>query len=344
MRITKIDYYRIFVPWRESYREAMVYWRGLAGTTPEEEDAFVVIRMHTDEGIVGIGEGGRSIQAAKDYGDRLIGRNPMEMDPFNLSPPWSHALLDIAGKALDVPACRILGGKHRDRVPFAFWSPYQPPERTARHAEEGARAGFKVHKIKARPWDVVEQVKLITSAGGPGYAVRVDPNELFELPSTTLGIDRELAGYDVECLEDPVPKARPEWYSLLRKKCVAPLTIHTTDLRVIMQMARADGMDYVNVGRSPNVARAAASAADAAGCPVWVQVEGHCLDIVAAFTVHLAASIPNATLPAGMYVFLRDGHIAQEPIEIVDAAGIVPERPGLGIELDDGLVENYRVG
>ena len=81
-----------------------------------------------------------------------------------------------------------------------------------------------------------------------------------------------------------------------------------------------------------------------AGCPVWVQVEGHCLDIVAAFTVHLAAAIPNATMPAGMYVFLRDGHIAKEPIEIIDAAGIVPELPGLGIELDEKLVEKYRVG
>ena len=200
-----------------------------------------------------------------------------------------------------------------------------------------------MHKIKARPWDVVEQVKLITSAGGPGYAVRVDPNELFELPSTTLGIDRELAGYDVECLEDPVPKARPEWYAYLRKKCVAPLAIHTSDTRMILQMARHDAMDYVNIGRTPNALRAAAAVAEGAGCPVWVQVEGHCLDIVAAFATHLAAAIPNETLPSDILHFMREGPVVKEPLELSDGEITVPDTPGLGVELDEGLVEKYRV-
>jgi L-alanine-DL-glutamate epimerase-like enolase superfamily enzyme len=163
------------------------------------------------------------------------------------------------------------------------------------------------------------------------------------LPATALRIDRELAGYAVECFEDPVPKTRPEWYGLLRRKCVAPITVHTTDTRLIMAMARVDGIDYVNVGAPPNRIKAAASVAEAAGCPVWVQIEGHCLDVVAAFAVHQAAAIPNATLPAGMYVFLRDGHIVREPVEIVEGVATVPDRPGLGIELDHRMVEKYRI-
>jgi L-alanine-DL-glutamate epimerase-like enolase superfamily enzyme len=344
MQITSIDYMRIFVPWKPSYRQAMGRWRAMAGTTPEEEDAFVVIRVHTDQGITGLGEGGRSVSEVRTKGERFIGQNPMAMNLFDLQSPFLHAMVDIAGKALDVPACMVLGGKYRDAVPLAFWSPYLSPEETGKHAEEGAKAGFKVHKIKARPWDVIEQVKAITAAGGADYAVRIDPNELFELPAETVRIDRALVDYNVECFEDPVPKSRPEWYALLRKKCFAPLAIHTRDTQRIMEIARHDGTDYVNVGGSPRQISAAASVAGAAGCPVWVQHEAHCLDVTAAFTVHQAAALPNATRPADMLVFLRDGHIAKEPLQIGEGKAAVPDRPGLGVELDERMIEKYRVG
>ena len=55
MRITSIEYMKLFVPWKDSFREPMASWRNMSGTTPEEEDAYVVIRVHTDEGLVGIG-------------------------------------------------------------------------------------------------------------------------------------------------------------------------------------------------------------------------------------------------------------------------------------------------
>lgn len=84
--------------------------------------------------------------------------------------------------------------------------------------------------------------------------------------------------------------------------------------------------------------------AKAAGCPVWVQHEAHCLDVTAAFTVHQAAALPNATRPADMLVFLGDGHIAKEPLQISEGEAVVPNRPGLGVELDEGMVEKYRVG
>ena len=101
------------------------------------------------------------------------------------------------------------------------------------------------------------------------------------LPATAARIATALRDEAVECLEDPVPKARPEWWALLRQKSEIPLALHSSDGRLIMEMARWGGIDYVNVGGSPNVCRAAAAVAEAAGCPVWVQFEGHCLDIAA---------------------------------------------------------------
>ena len=167
MKIVQIDTMRVFVPWQDSFKEPMAQWRASAGTTPEDEDAYVIVQVHTDEGIVGIGEGGRSVEEIEKQAQSFVGKNPLEMDLFTLRRPWVHAMLDLAGKALGVPAHRLIGtGKYRDRVPVCYWSPYLPPDETARHAEEGALRGFILHKIKARPQDVVEQVEAITDVGG----------------------------------------------------------------------------------------------------------------------------------------------------------------------------------
>ena len=343
MHITSIDYMKIFIPWKDSFKDPMQRWRAMGGTSPEEEDSYVVIRVHTDEGLVGLGEGGRSIPEAKEAGEKYIGANPATMDLLNLQPPFLHAFVDIAAQALGVPACLLLGGKYRDKVSVAYWSPYLPPNETALHAEEGARLGFKTHKIKARPWDAVEQVKAMAKAAGPEYRIRIDPNETFALPAATVRIDKEVEGYNVESFEDPVPKNRPEWYALLRRKCVTPIALHSSDTKLIADMARCDGIDYVNVGGPPNRARAAAAVAQAVGCPVWVQFEGHCLDIAAAFNIHMAAAIPNATLPSDILPFLREGYLCKDPIEPDEGFMRVPDGPGLGIALDEKMVERYRI-
>lgn len=142
IKITKVEQMRVFVPWQDSYKEPMVSWRGMSGTTPEEEDSYVIVQVHTDEGIVGIGEGGRSMVQTEQQAQQYIGKNPMELDMFNLGRPWAHAFLDIAGKALGVPAYRLIGnGKHRDRVPVDYWSPLSGSGRDPQARRGGREAG-----------------------------------------------------------------------------------------------------------------------------------------------------------------------------------------------------------
>ena len=198
----------------------------------------------------------------------------MELPLYDMQPPFLHACVDLVAQALGVPACQLLGGRYRDQVSVAYWSPYLPPQETMHHAEEGAALGFTLHKIKARPWDAVEQVRAIASAVGHDYGVRIDPNETFELPATTVRIARALRDEAMECLEDPVSKTRPEWWGYLREKCEIPLAVHTSDGRLIAEMARYGGIDYVNVGGSPNTCRAAAAVAAAVGCPAMGAVRG----------------------------------------------------------------------
>ena len=100
----------------------------------------LVVKVETDEGIHGLGEGGLSSRelavkgAVEHFSDWLVGRDPMRRGAL-----WQEmyrsqyfeggrvltaaisaidiALHDIAGKALGVPVYQLLGGKHRDFVP-----------------------------------------------------------------------------------------------------------------------------------------------------------------------------------------------------------------------------------
>ena len=95
--------------------------------------------------------------------------------------------------------------------------------------------------------------------------------------------------------------------------------------------------------QEPMRAWRAAAVAEAAGVPIWLQIEGHCYDIQAAYNVHLNAVIPNATLPQDTLPFLREESIVTEPLWPTDGFVSVPEKPGLGIELNDEAIDCYRV-
>jgi L-alanine-DL-glutamate epimerase-like enolase superfamily enzyme len=344
MKITSIETIKVFVPWRDSFKEPMQAWRAYNNnSTVEEEDAYVLIEMHTDEGLVGLGEGGRDLDEIRRQAQRFLGKNPLELNPWALDAPFTHAVYDILGKAHGVPAYRLFGEKYRDAIPVAYWSPYTSVKQAAQFAEEGRSRGFRVHKIKGRADNAAETIIAMCKAAGPDYAIRIDPNETFAQPAVALRIDDAVSNYNIECWEDPVPKARLEWYELLRAKCKAALCLHTSDPQLILEALRRNAADYFNIGQSAETSIKSSALCAAGGCPVWLQIEGHCLDICAAFIAHLGAAIPNASLPYDVLPFLRERSIVANPPEVREGLMRVPEGPGLGIELDRGAVKRYHV-
>ena len=141
-----------------------------------------IVEVETDNGLIGLGEmggGGESAEAVframKSY---LVGHDPARIEEmrFLIANPTASlynnrtqilaalefACLDILGQAWGVPVCEILGGRLRDRVPFAAYCFFRYPNpatgegevRTIDQVLENARAlkqrfGFTSHKMKA---------------------------------------------------------------------------------------------------------------------------------------------------------------------------------------------------
>ena len=333
MKITDVELYEVEIPPIPPIAKYM----------PKVYD-ITLTRVTTDDGLTGWGEcqGRKADLQARFAG--YVGQDPLALDFFGQPDPINCALMDIAGQAWGVPVHRFFGAQVRDRVPVSYWSCHMDPASTAAEAEVGARLGFTNHKLKARPWDIVDTVRRIRDVTGPDYTLGLDPNTQFVQPSTAARLAAELEPFGtVANFEDPVLKDNLDWYRLLREKTFIPIAMHVGAATGVLACLKAEAVDYLNVGGAAAQVRSAAALADAAHVPVWVQMGGLCTGILAAYSVHLQATLPNATLPCDELPFTRTADVAGGSLLLEDGHFVVPQGPGLGIEVDLEVVERYRV-
>ena len=70
---------------------------------------------------------------------------------------------------------------------------------------------------------------------------------------------------------------------------------------------------------------------------------GLCTGVMAAYSVHLQATLPNATLPCDELPFTREADVVAEGLALEKGHFAVPTGSGLGIKVDMEVVERYRV-
>ena len=129
--------------------------------TDHHDRPIAIIKVHADEGIYELGEGGRG-ERFDQVMDQWIGFDPMELKWPDLGGGFGSAVYDIVGKALGLPAHKLMGAQYWEEVPVGYWSCPMEPVEFAAEAEVGVKRGFKNHKLKARPWNIVETVELMT--------------------------------------------------------------------------------------------------------------------------------------------------------------------------------------
>ncbi len=336
MKNTNIEYRTVSVPFVPAIQE---HWGVDYPTT--------LIWVHTDEGLTGLGESNSHNSNITDQADAIaekyVGVNLWEIDIASESFAFQCAFYDLAGQALGVPAYKLIGEKFRDRVELAYWSPPMPAEATAAEAERAAKMGFRVHKLKARSWNIVETARLITEACGADFQIRVDPNTQFGDLETGLRLAQALRPYNIEVYEDPIRFEDLSWYRQLREAVEVPVARHLGSPQGILENIRADAVDAVNMGGNVAGIRKSAAVAEAAGLPIWVQMFAFGSCVASTFAAHVACTLPNCTMPIDELPHIRIDDLSGGSMNLSDGGITLSDAPGLGIRLDMDAVEKYRI-
>lgn len=333
MKITQIEAIPVKVPYHEGIGEMMVERNLYQGNT--------VYKVHTDAGIVGIGESeGQPDESFQQY----VGRNPFEFTNGLMPTPFQQAVYDIMGKALGVPVHQLVGEKVQDKVAIGYWSIDMPAAEWAAEAKRAYSLGYRLHKIKARPWhDIVEQVQAISEAVPSDYKMRVDPNDSFETPAKSIEVAKQLRDYNIEAFETPIPQSDIDGYLEIRRGCDMPITIHFGNPDPV-EAIKANMNDSFIIAypdsRAANAKREAAIS-ESAHLPLWIQIVG--MGITTTYLIHLAATMPNATMSSITLNCLRAFDLAKPAVQMENGYATVPDTPGLGIELDEDTLDNCRV-
>jgi muconate cycloisomerase len=350
LRITGVDLFPVVVPMKPD-----------STTDPETAEssrfdlvAKIILKIHTDSGIVGIGETGRGedFAAVKRNADFLRGKNAFDLDLARLELPaaagyaaFEMALYDIVGKALGWPVYKLLGGLAQRKVLVGYWTGRRTPAGMRRVAERALAGGFTSIKMKAKQGDpVVESVAEIAKVA-PHIKVILDPNTRYASYADFLPVARALEKIgNMLVYEDPFDKSDFEGYRKLRREVKAHVALHLGDPKAMIRAIREDACSAFNTGGNPGMASFVANCylAQAAGMPVW-HGSGNDCGIIDASYLHSCAAAPNCTLPSDILSFLREDDLIVEPIEIRDSYAVVPDRPGLGVQLDEDAVRRYQV-
>lgn len=355
MKVTRVEAFEVNVPWVRRLGDEMLK----AGMSSFGAHTFVY-RVHTDEGLVGVADG----PDARNLIPRVLDRSPFEFLLDDSLWPLQIALYDLMGQHLGLPVCRLFGPVYRESVNVGYWSHCLSPELLAEEASFAAERGFRAHKFKARPArDPVEQVKAISRAA-PDLEVIVDANCTFWLPSKAVRVAKAIEGYNIHCLESPIPQQNVEGYLEIKAKTTVPLAMHlgagsgaewTPNPLTAVERRMVDYLVVEEQGaaltlQSGIIAEKALGKASASGgftvegMPLWVEFVG--LGPAEAFGLHLAAAMKTAVLPSISFVFshfLYEDDLIQEPLELRKGEVQLPEKPGLGVALDERALEKYRI-
>lgn len=362
MRITRIEAFRVCVPVRQGTVHSPEFedschqfdWQGRFFA----EMPKFIYRVHTDEGITGIGESYRDVsdELVRSNIKALLGQEVMKLNLRRLPIPagreydgFEIAIYDLVGKKLGVPAYQLLGGGYRNRILMSYWTGRRTPQDAAAIARKAKDAGFSSLKMKCSLADPhLERVEMIRASCGPDFGIVLDPNQRFEHPSYTVRLAMLLEPYNLDCFEDPVPRWNLEWYRLLREKTSIPIALHVhapygQRVQEMIQAIKMEAVDYFNLGAGLAHFVRMADVAEAAGIPVWHGSEVD-LGILDAASLHACAAAPNCILPSDIVgTLIREDDLLAEPLEFCDGYALVPQGPGLGVTLDEAALERYTI-
>lgn len=332
-----------------------------------------VIKISTDEGISSIGLSG-SVEGAENIGTSILEhfrQVVIGQDPFDTERIWDDlwqpkligrrgittriisgidiALWDLKGKIVNKPLYKLLGG-YTNKMPVyvagGYYEEGKGLQDLAQEMEESLTLGAKAIKMKIGGVSInedVERVEVVRKTVGPKIKIMVDANCAYR-HYEAIEIARKIEQYDIAWFEEPVNPDDYKGHKIISEATIIPIATGENEytrygFRDLIETRSADIIqpDALIMGGITEFVKVAAlaQAHDLAIAPHGTQ-DVH---------VHLASAIPNG-LTVEYYSNSTDpmwGKIFKHTLEIKDGFVSPPNRPGIGIELNQEVLNKYKL-
>jgi len=344
-------------------------------------DRWLFVRVHTDNGIVGLGESGTwgyleaSERAVQTFKRHLIGQDPLRIEHH-----WQYlyrnshfrgaaimgaisaidiALWDIAGKYFGVPCYQLLGGKCRDKVRVYVHVFGDTTEELVERCLEAKRKEFTAvghlspfipesprmtHSMKME--DAARRVKAYREAVGDDVDLCIEIHRQLS-PAEAIVLAKKIAEYRPFFYEDPILPdsfhAMAEVASQIDIPIATGERLHT--IWEFEELIMKGAVQYVrpDVCMAGGLTHTKKIAALAEAHYVKVVPHNPLSPVSTAACVQLDACIPNF----GIQEYPHDegvppkSELIKYPLKVEKGYLIVPDKPGMGVELNEDKLGEY---
>jgi D-galactarolactone cycloisomerase len=377
MKIVQIEctllQYPLPAPLRPSWAPGRVF----------KNTSCTLLRVHTDEGITGIGAGPEVGMLGIHTIADLLAPYVIGMDPFMIeriapyiraaardgSYPWAFemALWDIIGQATHQPVYRLWGAYQKRMPAYASLAEVPDTQEQIDRLHQLRGQGFKAFKLRLRRPDILQDIRLVEAVRaefGDQIDLMVDANQSHVMPSPNpygfwsfedaLTVARAMQKLGVLWLEEPLPRYNYKQLSRLSAEVDIPIAGGELNigLHEYKQLVDLDCYDIIQAdaafSEGISQLRKVAALAEMAYKKFIPHTWSNGIGLGA--NLHLAASLPNCPWfefpvdPPAWTVEARDFMLA-EPYR-VDSEGCisVSDLPGLGFVLNEELISRHSQG
>jgi L-alanine-DL-glutamate epimerase-like enolase superfamily enzyme len=374
MKITEVESFLMSYPMPETV--VLPFYGG--ERTIVKRDAML-IRVTTDNGLKGYAPGPAHERACHEITDSirpfLLGKDPRKWREFNFSADLEIqktyyavevAVIDAAAKYEECPMSELIGGRKRDRIKlYGSAGMYMQPEGFAEEAAAIAEMGFPAYKMRPSqgPQDDLRAIELMRNAVGPDVGLMIDAHSWWRMGDKSYSFDtvaqlaKDMAAYNPTWLEEPLPPDDHDDYIRLTE--LGHMTIATGE----HEQTEAGFMDLIDRRCSDFIQM---DVCCQGGFEMGRRIFDKCAKAKLRFAFHSWGSTLEVLAAAhigvcweesvvewleypcyanngkpGMYPFPISDEILAAPLDIRDGYMQMPTGHGLGVEIDESVIEKY---
>ncbi|MCK4419134.1 mandelate racemase/muconate lactonizing enzyme family protein [Candidatus Aerophobetes bacterium] len=372
MKITKLELLPVECQLKEPLR-----WGSMEISTK----GGVLVRVHTDEGITGVGEAGFSngfypmiapiirnilepLLVGKDL--CLIEKRWDEM--FKATHKWGRrgletyaisgidiALWDILGKISHQPVYKLLGG--HNTIVRAYAAPsLKEPSRIAKECEEAITRGFTAIKLRVGLGQKkdAEIVQMARKAVGESIDIMVDANMAYDF-RTSVGMAKRFEQYNILWLEEPILSRSLEEYCSEHGRLREAINIRLAGAeslftryefvpvftRRVFDIVQPDCTGVGGITEGNKVA-AMASSFGITCIPHIACSSGTGISLAANLQI-VCSTAKSPFVEYDHYDSSLQQELSLEPIQAKNGYVKISDKPGLGVELNEDALKKYRM-